>query len=56
MRDNDTVEITAEKDSLILRKVERKTHKTIQERFKDFDGEYDLADIDWGGPAGNELW
>ena len=57
LSDNDTVEVTAENNSLIIKKAESKrAHKTIQDRFKDFHGEYEPIEIDWGKPVGNEIW
>lgn len=57
LAENDKVEIIAENDSLIIKKFsDRKNFKTIQERFKDFDGEYEPINIDWGKPVGEEIW
>lgn len=53
--DNDTVEVITENDSIIIKKLESR-RKTIQERFKDFDGPYEPEEIDWGKPAGKEIW
>jgi antitoxin MazE len=55
LAENDTVEITAEENSLTLTKVETR-RKTIQERFEGFEGEYDAVTIDWGDPVGGEVW
>ena len=30
--------------------------ETIIELFSDSDGEYEPVDIDWGEPAGEEIW
>lgn len=30
--------------------------ETIVELFADFGGEYEPVDIDWGEPAGEEIW
>ena len=57
LSDNDTVEITADGNNLIIRKAESKRpHKTIQERFVGFTKEYEPINIDWGKPVGNEIW
>lgn len=53
--DNDTVEVITENDSIVIKKLDNK-HKTIQERFKDFDGTYEPIEVDWGKPVGNEIW
>lgn len=57
LTDNDIVEVTAQNGRIIIKKVHvKKQHKTIQERFADFDGEYEPIDIDWGEPVGKEIW
>ncbi len=30
--------------------------KSIQERFRGFTGTYEAEEIDWGQPAGKEIW
>ncbi|HHV13657.1 MAG TPA: AbrB/MazE/SpoVT family DNA-binding domain-containing protein [Clostridiales bacterium] len=57
LRDGDIVEVIAENDSIIIRKPQdKRMHKTIQERFKDFGGAYGFGEIDWGKPVGKEIW
>lgn len=57
LSENDTVEVIAENNSIIIKKSEgKRAYKTIQERFEDFDGEYEPVAVDWGRPAGNEIW
>ena len=57
LKDNDVVELAIENDSLIIKKKdENRTFKSIQERFENFDGEYEPVNIDWGDPVGNEIW
>lgn len=57
LSDSDTVEVIAENNSLIIKKSEnKKEYKTIQERFKNFYGEYEPIEVDWGKPVGRELW
>jgi antitoxin MazE len=57
LSDNDTVEITAKNGNIIIKKVKIKnTRKTIEERFKDFNDEYEPEEIDWGSPTGKEVW
>jgi predicted nucleotidyltransferase len=34
----------------------KKPYKTIQERFKDFNGEYEPIEINWGTQVGEEIW
>lgn len=57
LTDNDTVEVTAESDKIIIKKANNKEkYKSIQERFKDFDGTYEPIGMDWGKPVGKEIW
>lgn len=57
LTDSDTVDVIVENGSIIIKKAEtKKPYKTIQERFKNFNGEYEPIDIDWGKSKGRELW
>lgn len=56
LTESDVVDITVENGNIIIRKSESKKHISIQDRFKDFSGEYEPIDIDWGNPEGKELW
>ena len=50
---NDTVQIEASENVIILRKVFR--HRTFEERLAEYDGKMDVQDFDWGEPAGREM-
>jgi antitoxin MazE len=55
LTESDIVDITVENGNIIIKKAEnKKQYKTIQERFKDFNEEYEPIDIDWG--KAEELW
>lgn len=41
-------------EKLIVQRVRKR--KTIEELFKDFDGEYEPENPDWGEPVGREVW
>ncbi|MDL2286347.1 AbrB/MazE/SpoVT family DNA-binding domain-containing protein [Desulfococcaceae bacterium OttesenSCG-928-F15] len=57
LTENDIVEVTAQNGRIIIKKLRvKKQYKTIQERFSDFDGDYESVDMDWGKPAGKEIW
>jgi antitoxin MazE len=62
LAENDPVEVTLEKERIVLKKSKAKKHRTTEERLKEFYGaEYDQSripqtEIDWGGPAGKEVW
>ena len=57
LADNDTVEVVAENDSLVIRKTEtRKKHKTLKERLEGYNGSYVFEEWDTGAPVGKEVW
>ncbi|KLU59578.1 antitoxin MazE [Peptococcaceae bacterium CEB3] len=57
LAESDTVDVIAENGRIVIKKADNKRrYKTIQERFKDFHGEYEPIDTDWGKPVGRELW
>jgi len=57
LSDSDTVEVIAEKDSLIIKKFkDKRIHKTLKERLEGFDGEYVFKEWDTGAPVGEEIW
>ena len=56
LTENDIVEVTAKNNSIIIKKAAAKKRKTIQERFENFEGSYETLEIDWGKPAGKEVW
>lgn len=56
LSDNDSVEIMAEGNKIIIKKVESQC-KTIQELFQNYEGgSFKTELIDLGGPMGNEKW
>ena len=58
LKENDAVEIQAVNGSIVISKAVRKRRakKSLEERFKDYNGEYSCEEYDWGGPAGKEVW
>ena len=58
LHENDTVEITSDKDSIIIKKTARKRRakKSLAERFEGYEGNYDCSEFDWGKPMGKEEW
>ena len=57
LSEDDEVELVAEGDRIVIKKANRPTrHRTIQERFEGFTGIYESPEIDWGEPAGREIW
>lgn len=53
-KENEELSVSVKDDKIIIEKAMR--HKTIQELFADYDGEYVPVQIDWGEPAGKEIW
>lgn len=59
--ESDSVELIALKDNIVLKKLTvlekpRMPHKTIMERFQNYDGTLEQKEIDWGPPVGDEVW
>jgi antitoxin MazE len=60
--ENDSVDISLENEKIIIQKSCKRNHKTIRERLieyygEDFDQNNILQnEIDWGSPAGKEIW
>ncbi len=56
---NDLLDITVEEkeEQLVIKKRLNPSHpKNIEELFANYDGEYEFGEIDWGEPAGSEIW
>ena len=60
--ENDPVDVSLENDKIVIKKISKNNHKTIKQRLKDFYGEnykgrsISQNEIDWGKPAGKEIW
>ena len=60
--ENDIVDLTVEKDRIVIKKRAVEKHKTTKERISnfygvDFDKKHTLQkEIDWGKPTGKEIW
>lgn len=52
--EDEEIVIQAEEGRLVLTKAQG--HKTIQELFEGFHGSYESCEVDWGVPAGEEVW
>ena len=53
---DDEVSMVAQDNKLMIEKVHPNRHRTIDELFADFDGQYVSHEIDWGQPEGKEVW
>ena len=40
----------------IAEPIRKPPRKSIEERFKGYNGDYKPAEIDWGAPVGKEIW
>ena len=58
LQENDSVEITTENDTIIIKKATRKRRakKSLEERFENYSGDYPFTEFDWGRPMGKEVW
>jgi len=55
MKEGEEVEISTQNNTIIIKRSTKK-RKTIQELFANYEGDYKQEDIDWGKPAGGEIW
>ncbi|MDR3172504.1 MAG: AbrB/MazE/SpoVT family DNA-binding domain-containing protein [Treponema sp.] len=62
IRENDMVDVILENESIVIKKIGEKKHRTTRERLTDFYGkEFDQKsisqkEIEWGSPIGSEIW
>lgn len=56
LSDTDTVELTAEDNKIIIKKANGRKHRTFQERFAGYDGDYEFTELDSGSPVGREVF
>jgi antitoxin MazE len=60
--ENETVDVVLQNDAIVIKKINQKKHRTTKERLLEFYGEqYEQKiitqnEIDWGFPAGKEVW
>jgi antitoxin MazE len=60
--ENEPVDIVLSNEKIIIKKIKNKRHKTTKERLiefygKNFNQEHSIQkEIDWGKPAGKEIW
>ncbi|MBR6925532.1 MAG: AbrB/MazE/SpoVT family DNA-binding domain-containing protein [Oscillospiraceae bacterium] len=53
---NEKIVIIAQDNKIIIEQAEPKKRKTIDELFDGYNGNYVPEEIDWGDPAGGEIW
>lgn len=54
--ENEQIEISIEDNKIVIEKAQKIERKNIKELFKDYEGEYEPSEIDWGEPEGKEVW
>jgi antitoxin MazE len=54
LSDNDTVEVIAANDSIIIKKAAERKHRTLKERLAAFEGNYNFEEWNTGAPVGKE--
>jgi len=53
---NDEVDVIADDNKIVIRKATKRRHITLEERLKDFKGEYVFEEWDTGPAVGAEIW
>jgi antitoxin MazE len=66
LKDNDTVDVLTDNDTIIIKKTVNRQHKTLKQRVEEFYGKdfdtvltenpYEFEELDWGKPVGKEVW
>lgn len=56
MMENDLVELSRVDDNIVITKVKKKKELTLEDIFKDYNGQYKAEEYDWGSPARKEVW
>lgn len=53
--ENDLVELNRVDDNIVITKVKKEKELTLEDIFKDYDGEYAAEEFDWGSPVGIDI-
>ncbi len=56
MMENDLVELSRVDDNIVITKVKSDKELTLDDIFRDYDGESVTEEFDWGPPIGREVW
>lgn len=54
MAENDVVELNRVDNNIVITKAKKEL--TLEDIFKDYNGEYVVEEYDWGSPVGKEVW
>ena len=56
MMENDLVELSRVDDHIVIKKAKKESKLTLEQIFKDYEGESTVEEFDWGAPVGKEVW
>lgn len=56
MAENDLVELKRVDDNIVITKVKAEKEITLDDIFKDYNGESTVEEFDWGTLVGKEVW
>ena len=56
LSENESVQIIAKPDKIIIEKAIRVKHKTLKERLDGYNGDYEFKEWETGAPVGREVW
>lgn len=56
MKENDIVELDRIEDNIIIKKINKNEKLSLEDIFKDYNGDYIAEEFDWGSPIGKEVW
>lgn len=56
MMENDLVELSRVDDNIVIKKVKKENKLTLEQIFKDYEGETTAEEFDWSAPVGKEVW
>lgn len=56
MAENDLVELKRVDDNIVISKAKEEKEITLDDIFKDYNGENVAEEFDWGAPVGKEVW
>lgn len=56
MKENDIVELNRVEDNIIIKKIDKNDKLSLEDIFKDYNGEYIAEEFNWGSPIGKEMW
>ena len=57
MQLNGVVDVEIEGDHILIKNCQKtRKYRTLEEIFKDYDGDCTTTEINWGKPQGEEVW